>query len=175
MTGITRWTEEEGPRRFHRYPEYRDSDVEWLPEIPAHWDSTRLRFIVETRLTKKEVSTFDPQTEVSFVPMEAIHEYGGLNLDSTKPLSEVLDAYTYFRDGDVIVAKITPCFENGKGALAKDLSSSVGFGTTELHVLRLEAKVRRLERELAAVHTILDVQGKVAGLLGFSLKDGKDC
>ena len=42
-------------------------------------------------------------------------------------------------------------------------------------VRRLEAKVRRLEKELAAAHTILDVQGKVAGLLGFSLKDGKDC
>ena len=42
-------------------------------------------------------------------------------------------------------------------------------------VKRLEAKVKRLEKELAAAHTILDVQGKVAGLLGFSLKDGKDC
>ena len=114
MTETTHWTEEEARRRFQRYPEYRDSDIEWLPGIPAHWNSTRLRFVVETRLTKKEVSTLNPETEVSFVPMEAIREYGGLSLDSTKPLSEVLDAYTYFRDGDVIVAKITPCFENGK-------------------------------------------------------------
>ena len=141
VTETSHWTEEEAPRRFQRYPEYRDSDIEWLPEIPAHWDSTRLRFVVETRLSKKEVSTFNPETEVSFVPMEAIREYGGLSLDSTKPLSEVLDAYTYFRDGDVIVAKITPCFENGKGALAKGLSSSVGFGTTELHVLRPSSEV----------------------------------
>ena len=141
MTETTHWTEEEARRRFQRYPEYRDSDIEWLPGIPAHWNSTRLRFVVETRLTKKEVSTLNPETEVSFVPMEAIREYGGLSLDSTKPLSEVLDAYTYFRDGDVIVAKITPCFENGKGALAKGLSSSVGFGTTELHVLRPSSEV----------------------------------
>ncbi len=141
MTETTHWTEEEARRRFQRYPEYRDSDIEWLPEIPAHWNSTRLRFVVETRLTKKEISTLNPETEVSFVPMEAIREYGGLSLDSTKPLSEVLDAYTYFRDGDVIVAKITPCFENGKGALAKGLSSSVGFGTTELHVLRPSSEV----------------------------------
>ncbi len=42
-------------------------------------------------------------------------------------------------------------------------------------VRSLEAKVKRLEKELAAAHTILDVQGKVAGLLGFSLEDGKDC
>ena len=68
--------------------------------------------------------------------MEAVHEYGGIDLDSRKSLSEVVEGYTYFRNGDVIVAKITPCFENGKGALATDLCSAVGFGTTELHVLR---------------------------------------
>ena len=68
--------------------------------------------------------------------MEAVREYGGIDLNSTKALSEVADGYTYFRNGDVIVAKITPCFENGKGALASDLCSDIGFGTTELHVLR---------------------------------------
>ena len=73
--------------------------------------------------------------------MEAVHEYGGIDLDSRKPLSEVVEGYTYFRNGDVIVAKITPCFENGKGALATDLCSAVGFGTTELHVLRPSSHV----------------------------------
>lgn len=68
--------------------------------------------------------------------MEAVGEYGDLDLERTRPLSEVLDGYTYFRDGDVVVAKITPCFENGKGALAADLSNGIAFGTTELHVLR---------------------------------------
>ncbi len=44
--------------------------------------------------------------------------------------------YTYFRDGDIVIAKITPCFENGKGALAAGLTNGIAFGTTELHVLR---------------------------------------
>ena len=123
-------------RRFRPYPEYRDSGVEWLGEIPAHWEARRLRFVVEKSITKKEVRDLDPETKVSFVPMEAVRECGGIDLNSTKALSEVAEGYTYFRNGDVIVAKITPCFENGKGALASDLCNDIGFGTTELHVLR---------------------------------------
>ncbi len=74
--------------------------------------------------------------KLMFIPMEAVSEYGGLNLDDVRELGDVYDSYTYFADGDVCVAKITPCFENGKGALAKGLTSGVGFGTTELHILR---------------------------------------
>ena len=136
MTEATDRIDEARPRRFRPYSAYRDSGVEWLGEIPEDWESFRLRFVVKTSVTKKEVRELDPETKVSFVPMEAVGEYGGLDLDATKPLSEVVDGYTYFRNGDVIVAKITPCFENGKGALASRMSSGIGFGTTELHVLR---------------------------------------
>ncbi|MFU8891889.1 MAG: restriction endonuclease subunit S [Anaerosomatales bacterium] len=68
--------------------------------------------------------------------MESVCEYGGLRLDQAKPLADVSTGYSYFRDGDVVVAKITPCFENGKGSIAQGLTNGVGFGTTELHVLR---------------------------------------
>ena len=129
------------PRGFRSYPDYKDSAVDWLGSLPTHWDTTRLRFVVETKITKQEVKALTPETEVSFVPMEAVGEYGGIDLGSTKPLADVLDGYTYFRNGDVVVAKITPCFENGKGALANDLCSDIGFGTTELHVLRATAKL----------------------------------
>ncbi len=141
MTEAADRIEQAQPRRFRPYPEYRDSGVEWLGGMPTDWESFRLRFIVNTSVTKKEVRELDPETEVSFVPMEAVGEYGGLDLDATKPLSEVVDGYTYFCNGDVIVAKITPCFENGKGALASGLYSSIGFGTTELHVLRPSGNV----------------------------------
>jgi len=124
------------PRRFRPYSEYKESGVEWLGEIPANWEALRLRFVVATSVSKREVRGLDRGTEVSFIPMEAVGEYGGLSLDGTKPLSEVLDGYTYFRDDDVVVAKITPCFENGKGALAEALCNGIAFGTTELHVLR---------------------------------------
>ena len=141
MTEVTDRVEESRPRRFRPYPEYRDSGVEWLGELPAYWESFRLRFIVETGATKGDVRGLDPETEVSFIPMEAVGEYGGLDLDTTKPLSEVVDGYTYFGNGDVIVAKITPCFENGKGSLVSGLRNGLGFGTTELHVLRPSVQV----------------------------------
>jgi type I restriction enzyme S subunit len=67
--------------------------------------------------------------------MEAIGEQGELDLSMTRPLGEVHTGYSRFRDGDVVVAKITPCFENGKGALIRNTRTGYGYGTTELHVL----------------------------------------
>lgn len=108
-----------------------------------HWDPIRLRFLLELSPSKSEVRDLSEDTEVSFVPMESVREEGGLDLGESKQLEEVVDGYTYFRDGDVLVAKITPCFENGKGALAADLTNEIGFGTTELHVLRPEEELGR--------------------------------
>lgn len=100
------------------------------------WRKLRLKQVVWSNPKKAEVTGLPKDLYVSFVPMDAVGEYGGLDLSQHKPLGEVSVGYTYFRDGDVIVAKITPCFENGKGALASNLRSGIGFGTTELHVLR---------------------------------------
>ena len=54
----------------------------------------------------------------------------------TKRLDEVTTSYTYFKDGDVLVAKVTPCFENGKAGIARRLLNGIGFGSSELYVLR---------------------------------------
>jgi type I restriction enzyme S subunit len=87
--------------------------------------------------SKSEVSHLPGDTNVSFLPMERIGEQGDLSLEERRPIEQVKQGFTYFRDGDVIVAKITPCFENGKGALCDGLVNGIGFGTTELHVLRV--------------------------------------
>ena len=116
------------------YPAYKDSGVEWLGEVPAHWEVKRGRFCAA--VNPQSLRSLHSDSEVSFVPMEAVGEYGGLNLDQTRSVFEVDSGYTEFKDGDVVVAKITPCFENGKGALAMGLLNGIGFGTTELHVLR---------------------------------------
>lgn len=88
-----------------------------------------------TSPSKREIA-LEPETPVSFVPMAAIGEFGGLQLDETRPIDEVSTGYTYFREGDVCIAKITPCFENAKGALAVGLVEGIGFATTEIYVLR---------------------------------------
>jgi type I restriction enzyme S subunit len=123
--------------RFKPYPAYKDSGVEWLGAIPAHWEVKRLRFVADLNPSyAPAVRSLSQEAEVAFVPMEALAEYGGLDLTRTKALRDVATGYTCFADGDVLLAKITPCFENGKGALAVGLAHGVAFGTTELHVLR---------------------------------------
>jgi type I restriction enzyme, S subunit len=118
------------------YPAYKDSGVEWLGEIPMHWEVKRLRFICRVNPSKIALSYLPTDTQVSFVPMEHIGEDGALSLEEIRTIEQVWQGYTYFRNGDVIIAKITPCFENGKGALCHRLLNGIGFGTTELHVLR---------------------------------------
>ena len=83
---------------------------------------------------KAEVADTDA---VSFAPMEDLGigvKY--LQPHRTRPLAEVSGSYTYFADGDVLLAKITPCFENGKLSVARGLMNGVGFGSSEYIVLR---------------------------------------
>ncbi len=68
--------------------------------------------------------------------MEDVSEAGALTRRSDRIRGELGNGYTQFQEGDVLIAKITPCFENGKGALALNLTNRVGFGTTEFHVVR---------------------------------------
>jgi type I restriction enzyme S subunit len=121
---------------FPRYPKYKPSGLEWLGEVPAAWEVKRLRFAAQINPTKNEVAHEPRDAEVSFLPMEAIGDDGSLKLERTRPIGEIETGYTYFREGDVTVAKITPCFENGKGAVMRGLVGGFGFGTTELTVAR---------------------------------------
>ncbi|WP_369856467.1 restriction endonuclease subunit S [Candidatus Thalassolituus haligoni] len=119
----------------------KDSGVEWLGQVPEGWEVKRLRFVIRSNPVKSEIRDLSDTDVVSFVPMEAVGEYGGIKLGQEKILEQVYAGYTYFKDDDVVVAKITPCFENGKGALARSLTNQVAFGTTELHVLRSEEEI----------------------------------
>ncbi len=73
---------------------------------------------------------------VSFITMADVSEDGEIINQQSKMYGEVKKGYTVFQDGDILFAKITPCMENGKGALALNLINGIGFGSTEFHVLR---------------------------------------
>ncbi|WP_292590153.1 restriction endonuclease subunit S [Mesotoga sp. UBA5557] len=133
---ITKDLEKIAPKRWKRYPRYKDSGVEWIGEIPTNWRVYRLKELAKINPSKTEKNHLPDDLEVSFVPMESIGEYGGISGAEAKKLLDVKQGYTYFAEGDLIVAKITPCFENYKGAIASDLVNGIGFGTTELFVLR---------------------------------------
>ena len=121
---------------FPRYPAYKDSGVAWLGPVPSHWAVKRLRRVVQLNPSKSETAALSRSSEVTFLPMEAIGEDGSLALDRLRPIGELESGYTYFAEGDVAIAKITPCFENGKGAVMRGLHGGLGFGTTELIVAR---------------------------------------
>ncbi|ADJ27169.1 restriction endonuclease subunit S [Nitrosococcus watsonii] len=115
----------------------KPSGVEWIGDIPAHWETTKLKRVVSFNPSKSETRANSADEEkVVFLPMENISVNGDIDCSEKRPLSEVWSGFTYFRRGDVVMAKITPCFENGKGAYLQGLETGFGFGTTELIVLR---------------------------------------
>jgi type I restriction enzyme S subunit len=93
--------------------------------------------VCEINPSKKEIRNLSDDIEVTFVPMSAVSEVTGrIENPSTRLLRDVKKGYTYFREGDVLFAKITPCMENGKSAIAQNLVNGLGFGSTEFHVIR---------------------------------------
>lgn len=104
-----------------------------LPGYSQRWKSIRLGEIV--RLNPQRAS--EPEdSRVTFIPMDAVSDDARLLRREARNYNDVDSGFTAFQDGDVIVAKITPCFENGKGAYVDGLLNGVGFGSTEFHVLR---------------------------------------
>ncbi|WP_310599662.1 restriction endonuclease subunit S [Desulfobulbus sp.] len=135
---VTRGLPADAAREFGLEPHtrFKDSDIEWLGEVPEGWEVKRGRFVVHVNPPAPLLRNLEEEDEVSFIPMDAVKEYGGIRLDQTRVKAEVGGGYTEFQDGDVVIAKITPCFENGKGSIATGLVNSAAYGTTELHVLR---------------------------------------
>lgn len=102
----------------------------------SRWPTTRLRFLLNKAIPDAGRRLLEEAGEVTFLPMEAIGEQGKLDTSRLIKVDEAAAGYTLFFDGDVVVAKITPCFENGKGALIHSTATGWGLGTTELYVLR---------------------------------------
>ena len=98
----------------------------------------RLRHLVTIGPRPPIRTELHPDANVTFVPMEAIADgLGGLDISHTRPFIEVASgSYNYFAEGDLLLAKVTPCFENGKKALAQSLSNDIGYATSEVHVIR---------------------------------------
>ena len=100
------------------------------------WGLVSLGSVCRINPKKSQDSRLGSGIEVSFVPMPAVTEHGEIDVTTIKEYDEVKTGFTYFAENDVLFAKITPCMENGKGAVAKGLRNGIGFGSTEFHVLR---------------------------------------
>ena len=103
---------------------------------PMGWDEKPLSSYCIVNPKKNELGNVSDDYEVSFVPMPLVSEKGDIDSSNIKRFGEVKKGFTYFYENDVLFAKITPCMENGKGCVAKNLKNKIGFGSTEFHVLR---------------------------------------
>ena len=106
-------------------------------DVLAELDRLCVKDICSFNPSKREVSELSRDTIVSFLGMASISNNGYIETRQETSLGAVLKgSYTYFRDGDIIIAKITPCMENGKCALLSGLTNGIGFGSSEFHVFR---------------------------------------
>ncbi len=109
--------------------------------FPDYWKISTLGEVCQINPSRTEVAGLPDSMDVSFVPMAAVSEEGMLLEAKTRKVKEVKKSFPHFKERDVLVAKITPCFENGKRWLASSLVNGVGFGSTEFHVLRASKDV----------------------------------
>ena len=119
---------------FPKYEAYKDSEVEWLGEVPEHWTCVPIKYVAVLNPKKSDYQG-DPSQNCSFLPMEKL-KTGVLLLNEERTVSDVYAGYTYFENGDVLQAKVTPCFENKNIAIAENLTNGIGFGSSEINVLR---------------------------------------
>lgn len=143
-------------------------EVRGLGTVPACWDVVRLGDVTEVNPRRPPLKV-EPMNSVTFVPMMAVAENcGGIVAPELRPFREVARGYTYFQRQDVLFAKITPCLQNGKHALAANLSGEFGFGTTEFHVIRVGSSMdpRHLFRVLTQPSNLERCQKSFSGTAG---------
>lgn len=103
-------------------------------ELPVGWEWTTLNTLAEIN---PKIDVSDDEQDISFVPMPLIStKFDGSHDFEVRKWKEIKKGYTHFANGDIAIAKITPCFENSKAAIFSGLKNNVGVGTTELHVAR---------------------------------------
>jgi restriction endonuclease S subunit len=106
-------------------------------KIYPDWEMVEIGKVCGFNPKKSEIKDLDNNLEVSFVPMADLSEKDMFfNVKQIKKKSEVYNNYTYFKENDVLLARVTPCFENGKSGIAKNLKNKIGFGSSELYVFR---------------------------------------
>jgi type I restriction enzyme M protein len=111
----------------------------WKPhiEIDPTWAMVELGEVCEFNPPKNEVNILNNDTLVSFIPMQDLNENQMyFSPQAERKLKDVYSSYTFFKDGDVLLARVTPCFENGKSGIARGLKNGIGFGSSEIFVFR---------------------------------------
>lgn len=125
------WVKEKRVRNSKPLEPITDDEVS--QELPPGWKWVRIGEIAFINPR----NSLEDDTEVGFVPMKLIEDgYQGIHSHEIRTWKEVKSGFTHFQEGDIAIAKITPCFQNKKSAVLKNLPNQAGAGTTELHIVR---------------------------------------
>lgn len=111
----------------------KDSGNEWIGEIPVEWSISRIKFVADFEPSSDKTG-LDENSIITYTPMECIKN--GWFINNTAPFGSVSASLTAYQEGDIVMAKVTPCFENGNIAIMENLSSGFGLGSSELFVFR---------------------------------------
>ncbi|HBC3540076.1 MULTISPECIES: restriction endonuclease subunit S [Vibrio] len=117
------------------YESYVDSGVHYLGDIPLGWKVTKIKHAANIN-PSNHITFSEFSDHACFLPMEAVLASGEVDYSSKRLVKDVKSGFTSFKKDDVLLAKITPCFENGKGAYLNEMPTKYGFGSTEFHVIR---------------------------------------
>ena len=111
----------------------KDSDIEWIGEIPEGWKITRLKYLADFEPTC-DTSYLTDESKITYTPMECVKNGGFENRSAL--YGNLSHTLTPFQNGDIAMAKVTPCFENGNIAIMDNLFSGFGLGSSELFIFR---------------------------------------
>ena len=111
----------------------KDSGIEWIGEIPQGWDVERLKYHAQFN-PQTVLPDYSDEDQVTFIPMDSLKS--GFHLHTVSSFGKVKKGYVSFSENDILMAKVTPCLENGNLAIATNLINGVGFGSTEINVIR---------------------------------------
>ncbi len=140
----------------------------YLPMIPRNIGTYRaLEEIASFKPLKDEVKDIPSDTLVSFVPMADINTFdASFAAKEERQIGDVISGFTFFRDNDILLAKITPCFENGKAGIARNLKNGIGFGSTEYIVIRANSEIVYPEWIFYHINTVEFINGGKSFMTG---------
>ena len=115
--------------------ERKSSGVEWIGDIPEEWSISRIKYVSEFD-PRCKFESIDDETEIEYAPMECIKN--GWYEKRTAKYGELSRSLTSFEEGDIVMAKVTPCFENGNIAIMDEIENGCGLGSSELFVFRVK-------------------------------------
>ena len=132
-------------------------------EIPSSWEWVKLGDLCS--INPRNIAEDD--LDVGFIPMTRINDgYLGGHTYEIKKWKDIKSGFTHFQTGDVVVAKITPCFQNRKSTIISDIPNKIGAGTTELHVIRDNTRIINMRYLLLLVKTEMFIREGVKNFTG---------